>query len=119
MAVGLTEAILRRPPRGAASAQDGQNHVTTVVAASTTALVLPTLAPTSGGCWVTFVSTSDCFIRFGYTAGTTPVGSATTSDYFMAAGVEEEFWISFPDDASFSVIRSTADGNLYRFRSSR
>jgi hypothetical protein len=107
---------MRRPPRAAASGEQGENFTSPIVVGSTTNVaVLPTNPPTSGGCWVTFKATSDCFIRFGRLG----VGAATSSDYLLTANQEEEFWITFPDDANFSVIRATADGTLHRFRSSR
>ncbi|MBN1237426.1 MAG: hypothetical protein JXB36_02940 [Gammaproteobacteria bacterium] len=114
---GLQQAIMRRPPRGNGTGERGENFTTPIVAASTTNVaVLPTGAPTSGGCWVTFKATVDCFIRWGRAASPT-VAAATTSDYPLTADQEEEFWITFPDDANFSVIRETADGTLNRFRS--
>lgn len=119
MAAGLTEAILRRAPRASdATGVDsvGKNFQTTMGAAVsvTNVATLPSGAPTSGGCWVTFVPSADCRIRF---ASGNP-GAAVAADALFAAGQTQEFWIAYPDDANFSVI-STAGGLLDRWRSSR
>lgn len=122
MAAGLTEAILRRAPRASdATGVDsvGKNFQTTMPAATsvTNVAVLPSGAPISGGCWVTFVPSADCRIRFG-TAAAPGVTAAVAADALFAAGQTQEFWIAYPDDANFSVI-STAGGLLDRWRSSR
>lgn len=119
MAQGLTEAVLRRPPRGNAIGVAGQAYTLTLVAATPSAEtnVLAALErPISGGCWVTFKASSDTTIRFGI-AGQVGANAAAT-DFLFAAGQDEEFWIAFPDDGAFSA-RSTAGGTLYWFRSSR
>lgn len=121
MAAGLTEAILRRPPRANGTNVPGQGYVLTLVAATASAetVVLAGLgmAPTMGGTWVTFVATADTTIRFGLT-GQVGNASATASDFLLPASHEAEFWVTYPDDASFSA-RSTAGGTLYWYRSSR
>lgn len=115
MAAGLTEAIGRRPPRGNGTGEQGENYRFVLSASSlTNQPVLANNPPTSGGTWVTFVASVACNIRFGR-AG---VAAATANDYSLAAFKEEEFWVTYPDDANFSVI-ATGAGTLDAFRSSR
>jgi hypothetical protein len=119
MAQGLTEAVMRRPPRGNGTGVAGQAYTLTLVA-TTPSVETNVLAvverPTTGGCWVTFKASADSTIRFGLA---TQVGAnATVNDFLISAGQDEEFWIAFPDDGAFSA-RSTAGGTLYWFRSSR
>lgn len=117
MAAGLTEAISRRPPRatGDTAPSGGANFQTAFNATSVTNVaVLPSGAPIQGGCWVTFVASAGCRIRFGITPG-----AAVATDALLPAGSVQDFWIAYPDDANFSVIQDTASGNLDRFRSSR
>ena len=107
MALGLTEAILRRVPRASdASASLGGNRQSAITATSNTnVLVFPadSTAPTTP-CWVTFTPSVDCRIRFG------------------RAGISQEFWWDPNEDTNFSVIRAstaTTDGTLDRARSSQ
>lgn len=117
MAQGLTEAVMRRPPRAsnASPAEVGMNFQTVLINGSVTnVVVLPSGAPVSGGCWVSFKPSIDCRIRFGL-AG---IGAAIAGDTLLVAGQTEEFWIAYPDDANFSVFAAAA-GLLDRWRSSR
>src|ERR1700755_2385631 len=121
MALGLTEAILRRVPRASdASASLGGNRQSAITATSNTnVLVFPadSTAPTTP-CWVTFTPSVDCRIRFGR-AG---IGAAVAADHFWGAGISQEFWWDPNEDTNFSVIRAstaTTDGTLDRARSSQ
>lgn len=116
MTKAFSEAIARRPPRGANAAQvDGGAQTLAVTSASSASTTLNQVANGSGY-WVTMVCTQDCHIRFGVTGS---VGNATTSDYLMRAGVAEEWWVESNLDQAFTVIRDTSDGTLYWYRSSR
>lgn len=115
MSPGQSQAVAKRPPHGA-----GTTHPLRTVSLSFTAVSsAATSAVPDGfdntGCWVTFSSSTDCFIRFGRQ---TDVGSATSSDFGMTAGTQYDWWIAQNEDAYFTVIRSTADGVLKRNRSS-
>lgn len=114
MTKALAEAISRRPPRGNATGDVGANNTVAVTAASSTWTSLG-LVQNGSGFWVTLVCSQDAFIRFG----ASNIGAATTSDWLLRAGVAEEYWCESNDDAGFRAIRSTTDGTLYWYRSSR
>lgn len=102
------EAIRVRPPHGQGTSDKRKANIQAVSSSSTSAVALG-LSVSSGGEWVTLVSTEDAHIRFG----TSGVGAATTSDYFLPAGQERAFYCLVNEDTHFRVIRATADGNLH------
>lgn len=114
MTKALAEAISRRPPRANASGEVGANNTVAVTAVSSAFTSLG-LVQNGSGFWVTLVCSQDAFIRFGGSS----IGLATTSDWFLRAGVAEEYWCESNEDTGFRVIRSTTDSTLYWYRSSR
>lgn len=117
---GQAGAILFRPPHANGSLDDGsldplgvvdQTSFTSVSTNAT--LTIPTGIP-MGGCWMTFVVDSDCYIHFGPNTSITAASASVSWPWF--AGVEYNRWIS-EKDAYFRIIRKTADGILKRVRS--
>lgn len=116
MTKALAEAVARRPPRGNATGDVGANNTVATSAASSAAQSLGQVSPGNGsGFYVTMVCSQDAHIRFGLIT----VGPATASDYLMRAGVAEQWFIVNPEDVAFRIIRDTADGTLYYWRSGR
>ena len=65
--------------------------------------------------FVTFVSTVDCYIRFGSAA----VAAATSDDWPLAANVPQSFRIhGTAVDRYFTAIRASSDGTLKWYASS-
>lgn len=119
----IQDAIRKTPPGPSSGATTNvcQTYFTAATAAaSTVALVLPNAGGISyGGSYVTWVSTVDCHVRVGTAA---LVGSATTNDFFLAAGVQVDWWHDPDLENSFSVIRSATavvDGLIMRAKSNR
>lgn len=116
--IGQPGSIARRPPHGNGTGEPGETFSSTVTSASQTFAVIPSGAPLAQqqGSWMTFVSSVDCYVRFGSGA----VAAATTNDAPMFAGVKEEWFCSDTLDNTFSVLRAGAvDGVIKRYRSDR
>jgi hypothetical protein len=123
--LGQSGAIARRAPHAStATYEDGATDPLAVVDATSVTSVstgatttLPSGIPI-GGCWVTFVCDVDCYIHFASglpSTGGNPSASASVS-WPLFAGVAEHFWIT-DKEATFRVIRKSADGVLKRYRS--
>jgi len=118
MALGQTEAILKAPP-GAANGV-GNRVFSTAFTTATAATLVTTLTATDGavipeiGGFVTWISDADCYVR----VGDANVGSATTSDWFLPAGVAVDWWHNGKTQTYFSVVQKTTGGTLKRYRSS-
>jgi hypothetical protein len=105
------------PPHAAGSGHLCQVETNVAVTAVASAATQTITNMSLVGDWVTFVSDTDCYIRFDRSAsGVNAVGSATSADWPMKAGIEYN-WFCTPEGAYFSVIRKTADGILSRYRS--
>lgn len=116
MTKALDEAVARRPPHGSGTTDSAPNRAIskTAVGSASSAATPVGLTPNSGtGAYFTFVSTGDAHIRFG----AANVAAATTSDYLLRAGTPDEWWCESNEDAYFTILRDTADGSLYWYRS--
>lgn len=82
--------------------------VTLCTAASPDAAAIP-----FGGCYITWISDADCFVR----VGTSTMNVATTSDHFLPAGVERTWWHDPNTQTHFSVLQRVGAGTLKRYRS--
>jgi len=118
--LGQGAAIAKRPPHASGSTEtDGSadpiaiEPTVAVTAVSTAAALVLSGGIPIGGCWVTFVADTDCFIHFG-PSSSLPAASSTVS-WPLAAGVEKDYWCN-EKDQYFRVIRKTADGILRRAR---
>lgn len=116
--LGQLEAILKAPP---GAANGGGNRVfSTAFTTATSATVITTLTTTDGavipeiGAFVSWISDADCYVRVGDAS----VGSATTSDWFLPAGVQVDWWHNGKTQTHFSVLQKTTGGTLKRYRSS-
>lgn len=114
--LGHTEAINKAPPHGNGTGDPTATFVTAVGAASSAATtVLGGAAIPSGGVFITWVSDTDCYIRFGDST----VGPATTSDWLLIAGVEKDYRHHPTYDTHFTVLQKTASGTIRRAQSNR
>lgn len=119
MALGTLEAILKAPP-GAADGAGGNRVFSTAFTTATAATVITTLTATDPavipeiGAFVTWISDADCYVR----VGDANVDSATTSDWFLPAGVAVDWWHNGKTQTHFSVLQKTTGGTLKRYRSS-
>ena len=118
-----TETILKIPPhRATDTSEAGTPHTvraTTISGTASNDNVLnggPSAFPKLG-CWVTFISDTDCYIHFGSSVTGTPVATAASS-CFLPAGVYVDWWCMPGRDDSLSVIQKTAGGTLQRWQSS-
>jgi hypothetical protein len=122
--MGQAGAIMRRGPRrGVATTEVGSNLIVTAAAAGASQQLnnqsrLGFAGGVNGvGGWLTIRVSVDTCIALSATA----VNGATT-DYFMPAGSEEEFYAVMPEDAYLCYIRAAsaaADGAIHIFRSDR
>lgn len=114
---GLAQAIAKRPPQGNGTGDVLSVHSTNVGAiASAPELVIAGGIPACG-CWVTFISSTDCYIRFGESAD---MDVAASGDYLVPANQAHDWWLSRAGRCNyFSVIRLSGDGVLKRYRSSQ
>ena len=123
---GTFEAVYKLPP--AAADGTGGTGATrpfssavgavglTVTPVTTQTATDPATIPNPFGCYITWISDTDCYIRVG---DVTMSAVATTSDHFLPAGVSMEWWHRGGIDTHFSVIQKTASGTIKRYRSSQ
>jgi len=117
----IIDALQQSPPGpNGATTNPCQNFVTAVEpTASTVELALPEGGGIpETGCYITWVSTVDCHLRVGRDS----IGDSTTSDFFLAGGVEKNWWHDPRIETHFSAIRAdsaTANGLITRYRSQR
>lgn len=119
---GNFEAVMKLPP-GPSDSTTAKNRpfssavgaVGLVVTPVTTLTATDAAAiPNPFGCYITWISDTDCYVRIG----TSAMNIATTSDQFLPAGVSMEWWHR-PVDTHFSVIQKTASGTIKRYASSQ
>lgn len=115
MTKALDEAVARRPPHGSGTSDSAPSRaVSKVAVGSASSAATPIGLATNGtGAYFTFVSSGDAHIRFGGAN----VAAATANDYLLRAGIADEFWCEANEDGYFTVLRDTADGSLYWYRS--
>jgi len=90
-------------------------YKTDITSSSTLAAVLGSATIPFGGCWVTFVSSVDCWIHFG---GDTDSAASAVYSFPMKAQETYDWWVNDTSDPNFRVIRAgTDDGVLTRYRS--
>lgn len=122
---GVLEALYKLPP-GAADGTGGTGATRpfastvsgtglTVTPVTTLTASDPAAIPNPFGCYITWISDTDCYVRVG---DPTMTSVATTSDHFLPAGVSMEWWHRGGIDTHFSVIQKTAGGTIKRYRSS-
>jgi hypothetical protein len=119
---GSFEAVMKLPP-GAADGTGANRPFSSAVgptglavtAVTTLTATDPATIPNPFGCYVTWISDTDCYVR----VGTSTMNVATTSDQFLPAGVSTEWWHRGGIDTHFSVIQKTAAGTIKRYRSSQ
>lgn len=119
--LGQAGAIAKIPPTATGALDDGQPDSTAVqtavaitIASSAATAVLATGVP-MGGCWVTFVADTDCYIVFGPSAANTPAATAANG-WPLFAGQEKDWRIN-EKRQFFTIIRKIADGTLKRYKS--
>jgi hypothetical protein len=118
--LGQLEALLKAPPGAAGSATGNRPFSTSITGVASSATLVtsntandPAAIPELG-CFVTWVSDTDCYLR----VGDANVGSATTSDMFVPSGVTFDWWHNGKTQLYFSVLQKTAGGTIKRYRSS-
>lgn len=111
--LGEQEAILIRPPAGAGTTSAYAPTKTAFNGTSSAVVATGSNGLDIAGCWMTFLPTQDCHIRFGDSG----VAAATISDMLFKAGVAVALWCSKNDATHYKVIRDVADGDLYAYRS--
>lgn len=118
--LGNFEVTIKPAPAAAGSTAATRPFATAVsgvatAAAPVTTVTLPDNAAIPEiGCVVSWISDTDCYVR----VGDANVGSATTSDWFLPAGVEVDWWHNGKTQTHFSVLQKTAGGTIKRRRSS-
>lgn len=120
--LGKQEAILKSPPGAAAGAGFNRPFSTSISGVASAVAAVTTLTandaagipPMPFGCFVTWISDTDCYVR----VGDANVGVATTADWFLPAGVAVDWWHD-GSQSSFSAIQKTAGGTVKRYRSNK
>jgi hypothetical protein len=119
--LGQLEAILKSPPAAAGGTAASRPFATTVAATGSAVVPVTTLTAADGavipyplGCFITWISDTDCYIR----VGDSTISIATTSDWFLPAGVAVDWWHNGQTQTHFSVIQKTTGGTIKRYRSS-
>jgi hypothetical protein len=122
MVPGQFEAVIKLPP-GPSDSTTAKNRpfsstvgpvglavtpITTLTASD------PAAIPAQFGCYITWISDTDCYIR----VGPSTMNIATTSDQFLPGGVSMEWWHR-ATDTHFSVIQKTAGGTIKRYQSNQ
>lgn len=116
----VLEAARVSPP-GPADGGAGQPNRPFVTAFTTASAPAPCTTITAGdlaaipqfGCYITWVTTADCYIRIG----TSGMNVASTSDWLLIAGVPQTWWHDPTMQSHFSVLQRVGGGNLLRYRS--
>lgn len=116
--LGQSGAIAKRPPHASFVDSVFRVYKTDIAAASTAAWTLfDADSIPFGGCWVTFVSSVDCYIIF-YPSAAVPIAASATNGWPLMAGVEYNWWCDHLADNTLAVIRAGTDnGVLSRYRS--
>lgn len=121
---GIQEALSKLPP-GPADGVAGNRPFASAVGATGLAVTPVTTItstdaaaiPNPFGCYITWISDTDCYVRVGPPSiNGVAMNIATSSDHFLPAGASVEWWHR-ASDTHFSVIQKTAAGTIKRYRS--
>jgi len=107
----LTAAANIRAPHGYGTSEKGEVQKVAVEATSSASTAVGH-TKNDKQVFYTFVSTVDCYIRFGETAA----AAATADDWPLKADVKEPYRLT-PRERFFTVIRKTGDGVLKWYES--
>ena len=113
------EAILKIGPRANGDTLAGNTATNrSAIGAASAASDVFVGAANPMGSWCTFISTTDCFIHFG-PSGASDIAASASVSTFLPAGTFFECWVMPRVNDRVVVIRSTADGFLYRWQSNQ